>query len=266
MSPFAPKITVVTVVYNAADLLEPTLRSVTEQTYPNIEYVVIDGGSTDGTVELIRKYAEKINYWVSQPDRGIYDAMNKAVAVATGTYICFMNAGDWFASARTVEDAFAQVPPHADMVYGDHEVRFSTFSRYHRALPLSVLWRRNAFVHQSLFARTELLRAQPFDLRYRMAADFHFIYTQYRQGRVFFYTGTCICSFAAGGASEQNILQSYRETWQIVRKEDRRIVVDLFHATFIARHWLLLQLKKRLPTRTFERLMQLRTRFISLHS
>lgn len=89
-----PLITVVTVVYNGAEFLEETIKSVIEQTYDNVEYIIVDGGSTDGTLDIIRKYQHAIDYWVSEPDKGIYDAMNKGVYLASGKWVNFMNAGD----------------------------------------------------------------------------------------------------------------------------------------------------------------------------
>ena len=80
------KISIITVVYHAADTIEQTIRSVVEQDYPNIEYIIIDGGSTDGTLDVIKKYEDRIAYWVSEPDKGIYDAMNKGLSAATGDY------------------------------------------------------------------------------------------------------------------------------------------------------------------------------------
>ncbi|HEX3386494.1 MAG TPA: glycosyltransferase, partial [Mucilaginibacter sp.] len=89
-----PKVSIVTVVFNAADSLELTILSVINQSYPNTEFIIIDGGSTDGTVDLIKKYDKKINYWISEKDSGIYDAMNKALDVVSGDWVYFLGAGD----------------------------------------------------------------------------------------------------------------------------------------------------------------------------
>lgn len=89
-------ISVITVSYNAVSTIEQTILSVINQTYSNIEYIIIDGGSTDGTIDIIRRYEDKIAYWVSEPDRGIYDAMNKGASKANGEYIAFLNSDDWY--------------------------------------------------------------------------------------------------------------------------------------------------------------------------
>jgi glycosyltransferase involved in cell wall biosynthesis len=99
-----PLITVITVVFNGAKTLEETIQSVINQTYPNVEYIIIDGGSTDGTLDIIKKYEYYIDYWVSEKDKGIYDAMNKGVEIANGKWINFMNAGDKFYNKKTLEE------------------------------------------------------------------------------------------------------------------------------------------------------------------
>ena len=101
-----PLISVVTVSYNAVTTIEKTILSVINQNYSNIEYIVIDGGSIDGTVDIIKKYADKITYWVSEPDKGIYDAMNKGIIVATGEWINFMNTGDTFYNENVFSEIF----------------------------------------------------------------------------------------------------------------------------------------------------------------
>ena len=118
-------ISIVTVSYNAVLTIEQTILSVINQTYPNVEYIIIDGGSTDGTVDIIKKYANKIAYWVSEPDKGIYDAMNKGGIRATGTFIQFHNAGDWLENEYVVEKIFKKNPKNVDVIYGDMIIRRS---------------------------------------------------------------------------------------------------------------------------------------------
>ena len=98
-----PTFSIITITYNAVRLVEQTLLNVLSQSYPNIEYIVIDGGSTDGTVDIIRRYESGLAYWVSEPDKGIYDAMNKGLQKATGDYVWFINAGDSLCSSDTVQ-------------------------------------------------------------------------------------------------------------------------------------------------------------------
>lgn len=102
-----PKISVITVCYNAVKELEKTILSVINQTYNNLEYIIVDGGSTDGTIEIIKKYEYKITFWISEPDNGIYDAMNKGIRHANGEWINFMNAGDIFNDNQVLEKIFA---------------------------------------------------------------------------------------------------------------------------------------------------------------
>ena len=116
-------ISIVTVSYNAVLTIEQTILSVINQTYPNVEYIIIDGGSTDGTVDIIKKYEDKIAYWVSEPDKGIYDAMNKGVVVATGEWINFMNAGDIFTDGDVIDKLFHQniIINRVGIVFGDRK-------------------------------------------------------------------------------------------------------------------------------------------------
>ena len=112
------KISVVTVCFNSVSTLERTMLSVLNQTYPNIEYIIIDGGSTDGTVDIIKKYVDKLAYWVSEPDKGVYDAMNKGVLLATGDYTIFMNSGDRFYNNDVLAKFSCVEFMDADLIYG----------------------------------------------------------------------------------------------------------------------------------------------------
>ncbi len=115
-----PKITVITVCFNASDEIEQTILSVINQTYSNIEYLIIDGGSTDNTIDVIKKYEGKITKWVSEPDRGIYDAMNKGIKMASGEWLNMMNAGDRFENDHVLENVFSiNYPSNITFLYSD---------------------------------------------------------------------------------------------------------------------------------------------------
>ena len=117
-----PLITVITVVYNGAKYLEETIQSVINQTYPNVEYIIIDGGSTDGTIDIIRKYEDYVDYWVSEPDKGIYDAMNKGIIVSIGEWLNFMNSGDKFYEEQLLDKIFMIAlvnKGYYDFIYSD---------------------------------------------------------------------------------------------------------------------------------------------------
>jgi putative colanic acid biosynthesis glycosyltransferase len=161
-SPGKPLISVVTVVRNGRDSIERTIQSVFKQSYPNLEYIVIDGGSTDGTVDIIRQYADRISYWTSEPDRGIYDAMNKALDHVHGEGHLFLNAGDHF-----VGDAIPEMPglPCYIRVYKKNIlglVRPYRRKSYHLGLP---------YCHQGVLFETRGIR---YDLAYRVAADYNY--------------------------------------------------------------------------------------------
>ena len=115
-----PLVSVVTVSYNAVDCIERTMQSVFGQTYANIEYIVIDGGSNDGTVGIIQKYASRIDYWISEKDRGIYDAMNKGIRQARGEWISFINCGDEYCGSNVLEEVFhSAIENRTGVIYGN---------------------------------------------------------------------------------------------------------------------------------------------------
>jgi glycosyltransferase involved in cell wall biosynthesis len=189
-----PVVSVITVVYNCLSLIEKTILSVINQTYPNIEYILIDGGSTDGTVEIIRLYESRISYWISEPDKGIYDAMNKGIAAATGDYVWFMNAGDQIYAKDITEKIFngkaiqsGESPvanqteqQWAKIYYGDTMIVDSEYREVglRRLRPPEVLtwksFKKGMLVcHQAILVSREI--AEPFDPQYRHSADFDWV-------------------------------------------------------------------------------------------
>jgi glycosyltransferase involved in cell wall biosynthesis len=218
-----PRISVVTVCYQAADTIEKTILSVVHQNYQNMEYIVIDGGSKDGTVDIITKYRDRIAYFVSERDKGIYDAMNKAIQVATSEWINFMNAGDLFATDHTINNIFGQDADYAsqDVIYGDTLYKYIGSPITYKAKPLSTLDYRMAFCHQSSFVRTDLMKAKGFDLRYRYVADYAFFYHLYKTGHSFHYLPMVLTIYSLeGGFSNSNILKVMREEHLISQKRD----------------------------------------------
>ncbi|MDE6860119.1 MAG: glycosyltransferase [Duncaniella sp.] len=169
------KISVVTVCYNAVDTLEETMLSVLNQTYPHVEYIVIDGGSTDGTVDIIKKYSDRLAHWVSEPDSGIYDAMNKGIRAATGDYINFMNAGDKFYNDNVIT-RILNYNCNADFLVGIAQYRKVNGKRIrywtpiHKHFEFSEIKNGHAVNHQSSFIRRSLLTSG-YDINYRIIAD-----------------------------------------------------------------------------------------------
>ncbi|MBD5322489.1 MAG: glycosyltransferase [Bacteroides sp.] len=179
------KITVVTVCYNAVNEIEKTIQSVINQTYPDMEYIIMDGGSTDGTVDIIRKYADRIDYWVSERDGGIYEAMTKGIEHATGDYINFMNAGDTFFDNRVLEEVFAGRHYEEDVIYGSNLNRYKGGYKSFHPSPIDVMPGSMPFCHQSTFTKTSVLREHPFDRTFRRVADYIFFRNLYENGGTF---------------------------------------------------------------------------------
>ena len=175
-----PKITVVTVCYNAAKTLEKTIQSVINQTYNNIEYIIIDGASTDGTLDIIKKYDGRISYWKSEPDKGIYDAMNKGIEAATGEWINFMNSGDAFTDENVIAKIFDR--KEFDDCIGFIFGQTMTKKGLVKDVPFYLSKKKFKVIgicHQSTFVRTTLAKQYPFDLSFKIAADYKQLKTIY---------------------------------------------------------------------------------------
>lgn len=214
-----PKLSVVTVCYNAVDTIEETILSVINQTYQNVEYIIIDGVSTDGTIDIINKYRDKITHFVSEPDKGIYDAMNKGIKLAAGEWINFMNAGDLFFNTGVLNDVFAhrEFSTNTQVVYGDVMLKFKKkegiIKRLGDVRKELIPYNLN---HQSTFTRLAILKQIGFDLSYKLAADaysFHFIS---KQNGEFSYVPVTISIYeCTEGVSSTHPIQLYKEIMRI---------------------------------------------------
>ncbi len=209
-------ISVITVCYNAINGIEKTIQSVLCQTYPNIEYIVIDGGSTDGTFSIIRKYTDRISFIVSESDDGIYDAMNKGIKIATGDWICFLNAGDVYYDVQSIENVFAnEISSEVDVVYG-YQVHSYSYGKFVRKrLPLSFFKIGMPFGHESSFVRAELMKLYGFDTSFHIAADYNFFFKLYSTGKTFLPIDVIVTDFESMegmSSSSRTAVLTYRES------------------------------------------------------
>ncbi|WP_290146128.1 glycosyltransferase family 2 protein [Paramuribaculum intestinale] len=210
------RISVVTVCYNAVDCIEQTMLSVLDQTYHDIEYIIIDGGSTDGTVDIIKKYADRLAYWISEPDKGIYDAMNKGIAVATGDYINFMNAGDTFRDQSSIYTYVDVIKPDSEIIYGDVIIKYHSRFQYRKPLWLDHLSECLPFCHQSVIVKTGLLRDRQFDTSYRILGDYDFFYSCYKRGLCFQYIPEALSVYdSTEGVSKDCLSEIMAEKFRI---------------------------------------------------
>ena len=208
-------VTIITVCRNHAQELERTIRSVESQTWQEKEYLVIDGASTDDSLDVIKAHEASITRWVSEPDQGIYDAMNKGVKMAQGEWVIFMNAGDTFAMDDTLQRVFGS-PQDADVIYGDvikgERVKQAEAPRNaHRMF----------YCHQSAFVRTSCLREFPFDIRHRMSADFKQVKQLFLSGKRFRQLDFPVANFDTQGVSNKNRSAGLYDNIQVIRETDR---------------------------------------------
>ncbi len=197
-------VTVVTVTYNAEEFLEESILSVLNQTYSDIEYIIIDGGSTDKTLDIIKKYKDKISYWVSEPDEGIYFAMNKAIEKATGKWINFMNAGDTFIDNETITYIMQHNNHDSEIIYGNVKIGSRIRKPHNNEESYDDT---TSICHQTLFAKTKLMKETPFDTKYKISSDHDFILKMYKKDKKFQYLDKEIANFLLNGLSDTQILR-----------------------------------------------------------
>lgn len=212
-----PLVTVITVCYNAVESIENTICSVINQSYSDVEYIIIDGGSLDGTVEVIQKYSTHIYKWVSEPDKGIYDAMNKGVELSHGDWVMFLNSGDTLVDSEVLKNTFSQF--HSKLIgvlYGDVILSYTYGKVVARPFSLEKMECFFPFSHPASFVRGELLKSHGFNLKYRIVSDYNLFYQLYKEGVQFKYLPIRISVFEAEtGISSRQFLTVFREVAQI---------------------------------------------------
>ena len=237
-----PKFSIITVCYNAEATLEDTIQSVISQTYHHVEYIIVDGASKDRTMDIVNRYRDRIAVVVSEPDKGLYDAMNTGIRLATGDYLCFLNAGDSFHEDDTLQQMVhsihtLQLP---DVLYGetelvDHEGHFLRMRRLQA--PEHLTWksfRQGMLVcHQAFFPRRDLV--MPYDLRYRFSADFDWCIKIMKKSKVLHNTHLTLIDYLAEGMTTRNHQASLKERFRIMARHYGWASTVAHHAWFALR-------------------------------
>ncbi|WP_445637548.1 Glycosyltransferase 2-like domain-containing protein [Nostoc sp. DSM 114161] len=217
-----PSISIITITYNRLQDLRETFSNIISQTYPNLEYIIIDGGSQDGTVDFLHENSADISYWISEKDAGIYDAMNKGALAATGDWLIFMNCGDKFFAEDTLTKVAEYLDNSVDVVYGKFEYVVNDKYGYHtyqrQPYDLAIIWREIPTCHQSIFVKRELQVKYPFDTFLTWCADHDFMAKVYVAGYQFKEVPVVISKFDGSGGVSRDLLSFTKERWSICRR------------------------------------------------
>jgi glycosyltransferase involved in cell wall biosynthesis len=239
-----PKFSIITVTYNAEKVLEDTIQSVIFQTYRNVEYIIVDGASKDHTLEIVNKYHNRINKVISEPDKGLYDAMNKGIQLATGDYLCFLNAGDKFHDSETLQKVVHTLKGQElpDVIYGetaivDEEGHFLHMRRL--STPAHLNWKSfkqgMLVCHQAFFANRELAINHLYDLQYRFSADFDWCIRIMKKAKCLHNTQLTLIDYLNEGMTTKNHKASLKERFCIMAKHYGLISTILHHGWFVIR-------------------------------
>jgi len=237
-----PRFSIITVTYNAEKVIEETIQSVITQTYKNYEYIIIDGASKDNTLSVIDKYKDMISRVVSEPDKGLYDAMNKGIAAATGDYLCFLNAGDSFHEDDTLQLMVHSIDDNElpDVLYGETAIvnKEGHFLHMRRLqTPEKLTWKSfkqgMLVCHQAFFARHTIV--EPFDLSYRFSADYDWCIRVMKKAKTLHNTHITVIDYLDEGLTTQNHKASLKERFRIMAKHYGWISTVAYHIWFVIR-------------------------------
>jgi glycosyltransferase involved in cell wall biosynthesis len=228
--PDIPLVSVITIVLNGEKSLEKTNKSVLNQTYKNIEYIIIDGGSTDGTLDVVKKYDKKITYWISEPDNGIGDAFNKGIAASTGELIGIINADDWYndSAVETIVGEYLKNREcifHARMQYWNPDITpYYIFSGNDRALlKRGTINHPTVFVPKKIYDEIGLFRTD-----FKNAVDYEWLVRAKLHGIRFHYIDQVIANMCLKGTSDKNWLNNYREIYRARKLHGINTFVNAF--------------------------------------
>lgn len=242
-----PLISIVTVVFNAEKYLEDTIISILEQTYDNIELIIIDGNSTDSTHKIILKYENQIDYAIRENDLGIYDAMNKGVQLSNGEVVNFMNAGDLFFNKNVIKSIVEELEENVTIFFGDILIRYNGFTRYQLAGNPEDLWKGMPFSHQSVFVRKDYLKRNKFDLKYKIVADMDLLLKAYLDNVQFKKCNFVIADVLSGGVSDANRIKTVFSSFKVANKLLGSPKVKIYFTLLMLNTLFRVTIKKILP-------------------
>lgn len=240
-----PIFSIITITYNASKCLEQTVLSILSQSYSNIEYIIIDGASSDGTLEIIKQYESGVSCWISEPDKGIYDAMNKGLQRATGDYVWFINAGDSLYTSDIVQQIASLVQKKKvlpDIIYGETIIvdeDGKSLGKRRLKAPDKLTWksfRMGMLVcHQSFITKRTI--APLYDLTYRYSADFEWCIRCMKNARRIYNTRMVLSNFLDGGVSTTQRKASLKERYDIMCQYYGSVSTSLLHIWFAIRFY-----------------------------
>lgn len=216
---YKPLVSIITVVYNGERYLEQTIKSVLNQSYSNIEYLIIDGGSTDGTIEIIKKFEDKLSFWLSEKDNGVYDAMNKGISIANGEIIGIINSDDYY-SSFAVQEAVNKL-----VANDNYEIFFGNLRRIYSSnknkkinipIPTTIPENKINIVHPTVFVKKRVYARKMFDSTLKIAADLDFLFTICNVSNII-KSEKIISNMRTGGLSS-NFLISIKEMFLVYRR------------------------------------------------
>lgn len=235
-----PLISIVTIVYNGEAYLEQTIQHVLNQNYDNIEYIIIDGGSTDDSLSIIKKYEEQIDYWVSEKDKGIYDAFNKGISLTTGKYVGLINADDYYDlnAVKVIADESLKFP-EVDVFYANMYLHNDKHKRKKimKALSLDNLDRDICVNHPTCFVRKEIYNSIQFNLEYQLSADYEFIIKLFKNNYKFKYIDKVMANMRDGGVSTA-FNKAEKESYTIRKKYFGRYKANKVFASKLVKKWM----------------------------
>lgn len=244
-----PLISIITVTYNVEKTIRQTLDSVLTQSFTDFEYIVIDGKSTDKTVEIVNEFRPQLAHFVSELDKSLYDAINKGIAQAKGKWIYCIQGDDVFVS----KDSLAEVAKYlittdADVVYGDANMTLDYGVKSSRnGQPMDTLWKSMPFSHQAMFVCANIAKKYPYDTQYRLAADYDLVYKLYKNGCKFEYVPVTVAVFSGGGRSDKQRMRGLKEVLKIKQNYDKNVWHIVLHRGHMLKSAVRLAIRQSLP-------------------